>query len=92
VSYFPFQIFDDALFHDLENEEVLEEPLDALGPSCYNKDDDVVEKIDEFIHFGRHKWDAIRHDEYPIYDIEGHFQLFPSKQPYEIVTNSDAWQ
>jgi hypothetical protein len=29
VSYFPFQDLDDALFYDLENEEVLEEPLDA---------------------------------------------------------------
>jgi hypothetical protein len=26
VSCFPLQIFDDDLFHDLENEEVLEEP------------------------------------------------------------------
>jgi hypothetical protein len=37
VSYFPFQYFDDALFYDLESEEVLEEPLDALNPSCYDK-------------------------------------------------------
>jgi hypothetical protein len=39
VSYFPFQDFDDALFYDLESEEVLEEPLDALNPSCYEKVD-----------------------------------------------------
>jgi len=40
VSYFPFQNFDDALFYDLEREEVLEEPLDALDPSCYEKGSD----------------------------------------------------
>jgi hypothetical protein len=92
VSYFPFQVFDDALFHDSENEEVLEEPLDALDPSCYNKDDDVVDNIDEFIHVGRCKWDVIGHDEDPIYDIEGHFQLFPLQQPYVITTDFDVWQ
>jgi hypothetical protein len=37
VSCFPFQDFDDDLFCDLESEEVLEEPLDALIPSCYDK-------------------------------------------------------
>jgi hypothetical protein len=45
----------DALFYDSESEEVLEEPLDALDPSCYNKSDDVINNIDEFIHVGRHK-------------------------------------
>ena len=44
VSYFPFQDFDDALFYDLESEEVLEEPLDALNPSCYDKGSDMVDK------------------------------------------------
>jgi hypothetical protein len=34
VSCFPFQYFDDALFCDLESKQVLEEPLDALIPSC----------------------------------------------------------
>jgi hypothetical protein len=34
VSCTPFQVFDVASFHDLESEEVLEEPLDALDPSC----------------------------------------------------------
>jgi hypothetical protein len=57
VSYTPFQVFDVASFHDLESEEVLEEPLDALDPSCYNKGDDVIENIDDFIHVGRRKWD-----------------------------------
>jgi hypothetical protein len=55
VSYFPFQDFDDALFYDLESEEVLEEPLDALNPSCYDKGSDMVDNIDEFIHVGRRK-------------------------------------
>jgi hypothetical protein len=38
---------------------VLEEPLDALDPSCYDKSDDVINNIDEFIHVGRRKWDVI---------------------------------
>ena len=37
VSYFPFQAFDDSLFYDLESEELLEDPLDALNPWCYEK-------------------------------------------------------
>jgi hypothetical protein len=70
VSYFPFQDFDDALFYDLEREEVLEEPLDALNPSCYDKGSDIVDNIDEFIHVGRRKWDVIGSNEDPIYDID----------------------
>jgi hypothetical protein len=62
VSYFPFQYFDDALFYDLESEEVFEEPLDVLIPSCYDKGDDFVDNIDEFIYFGKHKWDVIGYD------------------------------
>jgi hypothetical protein len=79
VSYTPFQIFDIASFHDSRNQEVLEEPLDALHPSCYNRGDDVIENIDEFIHIERHKWNVICDipNGDPIYDIEGHFQLFP---------------
>jgi hypothetical protein len=72
VSYFPFQDFDDALSYDLESEEVLEEPLDALNPSCYDKGSDMVDNIDEFIHVGRRKWDVIGSDEDPIYDMEGY--------------------
>jgi hypothetical protein len=87
VSHFPFQVFDDALFYDSEGEEI-EEPLDVLDPSCCNEGDDVVDNIDEFIHVGRRKWDVIGHDEDPIYDIEGHFQLFPLQQPYVIATDS----
>jgi hypothetical protein len=91
VSYLPFQDFDDALFYDLEREEVLEEPLDALNPSCYDKGSDIVDNIDEFIHVGRRKWDVIGSNEDPIYDIEGHFQKFPLQLSYE-VTNFDNWQ
>jgi hypothetical protein len=53
VSCFPFQDFDNALFCDLESEEVLEELLDALIPSCYDKGNDMVDNIDEFIHVGK---------------------------------------
>jgi hypothetical protein len=55
VSYFPFQYFDDTLFYDLEREEVLEDPFDALNPSCYYKGSDMFDNIDEFIHVGRRK-------------------------------------
>jgi hypothetical protein len=84
VSRFPFQVFDDALFYDLESKEVLEKPLDVLDPSCYNEGDDVIDNIDEFICVGKCKWDVTCHDGDPIYDIQGHFQLVPSKQPYVI--------
>jgi hypothetical protein len=90
ASCFPFQIFDDGLYHDLENKEVLEEPLDALIPACYNKYDDLVDYIDEFIHVGIHKRDVIGHNEDLIYDIEGHIQLLPLQQPYVITTDFDA--
>jgi hypothetical protein len=72
VNYFPFQGFDDTLFYDLENEEVLEESLDALNPSCYDKDSDMVDTIDEFVHVGRRNWDVIGSNEDPIYDMEGY--------------------
>jgi hypothetical protein len=83
ISYFPFQEFDDALFYDLESEEVLEEPLDVLNPSCYDKGDDYVDNIDEFIHVGKRKWDVIGYNGDPIYDIEGHFQKLPLQLSYE---------
>jgi hypothetical protein len=92
VSCFPFQDFDDALFYDLENEEVLEEPLDVLSPSCYNKGNDFVNNIDEFIHVGKRKWDVIGYDGDPIYDIERHFQKLPLQLSYEDTTNFDMWQ
>ena len=92
VSCFPFQDFEDALFCDLENEEVLEEPLDVLNPSCYDKGNDMVDNIDEFIHVGKHKWDVIGYDRDPIYDIEDHFQVFPLQLSYEVTDNFDIWQ
>jgi hypothetical protein len=55
VSYFNFQDFDDAL----ESEEVLEEPLDVLSPSCYDKGNHIVDNINEFIHVRKRKWDVI---------------------------------
>ena len=82
VSYFPFQDFDDALFYDSESEEVLEDPLDALNPSCYDKGSDMVDNIDDFIHVGRHKWDVSGSNEDPIYDMEGHFQVLPLRLSY----------
>jgi hypothetical protein len=53
VIYLSFQGFDGALFYDLESEEVLEDPLDVLNPSCYDKDSDMVDNIDEFVHVGK---------------------------------------
>jgi hypothetical protein len=93
MSYSPFQVFDTASFHDSESEEVLEEPLDALDPSCYNKGNDVIENIDDFIHVGRCKWDVICYglNGDPIYDIEGHFQLLPLEKPCVIATDSDMF-
>jgi hypothetical protein len=55
VGNTPSQFFDDAW----ESEDILEEPLDALDPSFYKENDDVVNNIDEFIHVGRCKWDVI---------------------------------
>jgi hypothetical protein len=80
------------LFYDLESEEVLEEPLDALNPSCYDKGSDIVDNIEEFIHVGRHKWDVIGSNEDPIYEIEGHFQMFPLQLSYEVTNDSDIWK
>jgi hypothetical protein len=92
ISYFPFQDFDDALFYDLESEEVLEDPLDVLSSSCYDKGDDFVDNIDEFIHVGKRKWDVIGCDGDPIYDIEGDFQKLPLQPSYEATTSFDIWR
>jgi hypothetical protein len=92
ISYTAFQVFDVDAFHERESEDVLEERLDALDSSCYNNIDDVIDNFDEFIHVGRRKWDVIFHDGDPIYDIEGHFKLFPLQQPYVITIDSDVWQ
>jgi hypothetical protein len=92
ISYFHFQDFDDDLFYDLESEEVLEEPLDFLIPSCYDKGDDFVDNIDDFIHVGKHKWDVIRYDGDLIYGIEGHFQELSLQLSYKVTTNFDIWK
>jgi hypothetical protein len=52
----------------------------------------VVDNIDEFIHFGKCKWHLIGYDGDPIYDIEGHFQMFPLQLSYEVTTNFDIWK
>jgi hypothetical protein len=92
INYFPFQYFDDVLFYDLESEEVLEESLDALNPSCYDKGSDIFNNIDEFIHVVRRMWDVIGSNEDPIYDMEGHFQVFSLQLSYEVTNDSDIWQ
>jgi hypothetical protein len=89
VSHFPFHVFNDALFYDFESEE-MQEPLDALVPSCYNESGEL--NIDEFMHVGRHKWDVVCYDGDPICDIEGNFQLFPLQQTYVIASNLDVWE
>jgi hypothetical protein len=68
------------------------EPLDVLSPSCYDRVDDYVDNIDEFIHIGKHKWHVIGYDGDPIYDIEVNFQNFPLQLSYEITNSFDIWQ
>jgi hypothetical protein len=89
VSYFPFQNFDDSLLYDLENEEELDEPLNVLNPSCYDTDSDMADNIDEFIHVGRSKWDAVGYDMDPIYNIENHFQVLPLQLSQWVALNFD---
>jgi hypothetical protein len=86
VSHFPFQIFNDYLSYDVESKEV----LDVLTPSCYDENEDFVDNIDEFIHVGKRKYDAIGYNGDPIYDIEDHFQNFPLQLSYDI-TKFDIW-
>jgi hypothetical protein len=76
----------------LERKEVLEEPLDASSPSCYDEGNDMINNNDEFIHVGRPKWDVIGCDGDTIYDIEDHFQMFPLQLSYQVTTNFDIWQ
>jgi hypothetical protein len=92
VSYLPFQNLDDSLLYDLEGEEELDEPLKDLDPSCYDKDDDFVDNIDEFIHVGKRKWDVIGYDGDPIYNIEGSFQKFPLPLSHEVTNKIYIWQ
>jgi hypothetical protein len=89
VSHPPLQNFDDSLLYDLGKEEEIDEPLNASKFACYDTDSDVVNNIDEFIHVGRCKWDILGYDMDPIYDIENHFQVFPSQQ---VTFDFDQWQ
>jgi hypothetical protein len=41
---------------------------------------------------GNIKWDVIGYHGDPIYEIEGHFQMFPLQLSYEVTTNFDIWQ
>jgi len=43
VSHIPFQVFDVSSFHDLESEEVLEEPLDPVISSLDEEHDDCID-------------------------------------------------
>jgi hypothetical protein len=92
ISFFPFQDFDDALFYDLESKKVLEDPLDVLSLSCYDKGNYMVDNIDEFRHVWKCKLDVIGYDGDPIYNIQGHFQMFPLQLSYEVTTNFDIWK
>jgi hypothetical protein len=91
VSYPPFQKLDDFLLYDLGNEEEMDEPLNVLNPPCYDIDTDIVD-IDDFIHVGRRKWDVVGYDMDPIYDIENHFQVFPSQLSQQDTFDFDQWQ
>jgi hypothetical protein len=75
VSYPPILSFDNALPCDEEEEE--DEILSLTNHACHDTDNETVDSIDEFIHVGRRMWDIVGYDLDPIYDIEGHFQLFP---------------
>ena len=68
---------------------MFEEPLDALNPSCYDKGNDIVDNIDEFMHVGISKWDVIGSNEDPIYDIEGYVRMLPLQLSYEVTNDSD---
>jgi len=91
VNHFPFQIFVDALFYDLEGEQI-RESLDVLNPSCYDKGNGMVDNIDELIHFERCEWDVVDSNKHPIYDMEGYVRMFPLQQSFDVTNNFDVWQ
>jgi len=66
--------------------------LDALGISGYDKGNDMVNNIDEFIHVGKRKRDVIGYYGDPIYNIEEHFQMFPLQLSCQVTTNSNIWK
>jgi hypothetical protein len=87
ISYPPPQDFDDALLYDGGDKE---ERNESLNPACYDRDSDIVDNIDEFIHVGRRRWDVVGYDLDPIYDIESHFQMLPLQLSQQITL--DQWQ
>jgi hypothetical protein len=72
VNYSPFQVFSGSLPYDTDSIEV----LDVLTPPCYDIDTDIAD-FDEFIHVGRHQWDAVSYNVDSIYDIKSHLQVLP---------------
>jgi hypothetical protein len=88
VSCTLFQAFDsyDASFHDLESQEVLEEPLDVVSFSSNKEHDDC---IDDFIHVGRRRWDVscFYFDGDPLYEDDNgprikNAKLFPLEHTF----------
>jgi hypothetical protein len=88
LSYPPLQKFYDSLLYDLGKEEEMGEPLNVLNPPCYDTDTELVD-IDEFIHVGRRRWDAVDYDMDPIYDIKSHLQVLNLQLSYQAL---DQWQ
>jgi hypothetical protein len=84
VNYSPFQVFSGSLPYDKESTKV----LDVLTPPCYDTDTDIAD-FDEFIHVGRHRWDAVSYDMDPIYDIKSHLRVFPLQLSQQAL---DQWQ
>jgi hypothetical protein len=76
----------DASFHDLESQEVLEEPLDVVSFSSNKEHDDC---IDDFIHVGRRRWDVscFYFDGDPLYEDDNgprikNAKLFPLERTF----------
>jgi hypothetical protein len=79
ISFPPPLVFDDALPCDREDEEEISK--NASNPTCYDTDNDIPDNIDEFIHVGRHRWDAVDYCMDPIYEIESRLQVLPFQLP-----------
>jgi hypothetical protein len=88
VSYPPLQDSGNCLLYDLEKEEEMGELLNVLNPPCYDTNTDIAD-FDEFIHVGRHRWNAFGYDMDPIYDIKSHLQVFPLQLSQQAL---DQWQ
>ena len=88
VSCPPLLVFDNAILCDREDEEEMSK--NASNPACYDTDNGIDDNIDEFIHVGRHGWDAIGYDMDPIYDIESHLQVLPLQLSQQVTL--DQWQ